>query len=442
MKRRNVLYGVCGGVAAALVLVCALSSSGKEAVRREVPVRFVKTHELRYFGETRIRTFPGEVRASDQVDLAFRVPGTLLELPVVRGQQVKRGDLIGVLDKRDYESSLAQARSELQSQEATLASMKTGRKEDVSALSAQLKAAKARHEEAKLSLNRYSSLLDSGAVSKADYDRIKSAHDVAREDVRVAEQNLAKSRAGSRAEDIDMQEARIAGLRAQVKAAEDALQDTELRAPFDGVIAEKFVDNFQAVQKDQKIVALQDLFALEVVVSIPAKVVLELDPSTTRNPGEIAEELSIRARFPALPDRDFSLCFKEATTRGNVQSQTYDVVFMLENPEDRVILPGMGLDVLIGMPCNGGGREGFPVATSMLEAGSGETQYVWKVERTDGRSTVRRTAVSLGGYVGDKAMVSGDLEEGDRIVAAGLSYLTEGDEVRLYVSPEERGKEQ
>lgn len=447
IKKRKLIYALCCCLVVAVVLGRVIGAAGRKQEVREIPIRTVKTYELHAVEGARIRTFPGEVRASEQVDLAFRVPGTLHELPISRGQQMKRGDLIAALDKRDYESTLAQVKSELKSQEAALASMRTGRREDVSAYSAQLSAAKVRLDEAKLSLDRYTSLLSSGVVSKADYDRVKAEHDVARENVRVAEQNLVKSRAGARTEDIDMQNARIAGLRAQVKAAEDALKDTELRAPFDGTIAEKFVDNYQSVQKDQKVVGLQDISGLEVVFSVPAKFMMEVNPNSdnTRSPAEVTGNLSIQAKFAALPDMLLPLHFKEVTTRGNVQAQTYDAVFVLENPDHRVILPGMGVDVLVGlpkMPDNGNGHTGFPVSASMLEAGSGEMHYVWKVAEENGRWRVHKTEVTLHGYIGEKAIVSGDLREGDRIVAAGFSYLSEGEEVRLYVSPENRRKEQ
>ena len=443
MERRKLIYAICGCLAAALIVGRVVGAANRKPEVREISTRTVKTYELHSIEGGRVRTFPGEVRASQQVDLAFRVPGTLYELPIIRGQQIKQGDLIAALDKRDYESALSQARSELKSQEAMLASMKTGRREDVSAYSAQLSAAKVRYDEARLSLNRYTSLLDSGVVSKADFDRVKAEHDIARENVRVAEQNLAKSKAGARTEDIDMQNSKIAGLRAQVKAAEDALEDTELRAPFEGVIAEKFVDNYQSVQKGQQIVGLQDISRLEVVFSVPAKLMMEVNPhsNNTRPLADVADGLSIHAKFAALPDQLFSLRFKEVTTRGNVQAQTYDAVFVLENPNRRVILPGMGVDVLVGMPDNGNAQSGFPVSVSMLETGSGATQYVWKVREEKERCAVCKIEVTLQGYMGDKAIISGDLQEGDRIVAAGFSYLSEGEEVRLYVSPENRGKE-
>jgi RND family efflux transporter MFP subunit len=59
-----------------------------------------------------IRSFPGEVRASDEADLAFRVSGRLVEFPANRGIRVKQGDLLARLDPADYQAAVDQAQAE------------------------------------------------------------------------------------------------------------------------------------------------------------------------------------------------------------------------------------------------------------------------------------------------------------------------------------------
>lgn len=388
--------------------------------------------ELRHSKERQIRIFPGEIRASDQVDLAFRVTGTLQELPVVRGQLLNAGDLVATLDRRDFESTLSRTKSELQSAEAQLAAMKKGaRREDISSFTAQVDAARAKYNEAKISLDRYSALLKAGAVSRADYDRVQALHDVARQELKVAEQNLAKGKAGSRSEEIDMQEARIRGLASQVKSAQDALDDTELRAPFDGTVAEKYVENFQAVQKDQSIIALQNISALEVVASIPGRLLLNLSPAQNRSAESSSDVYTAQARFSSLPDRLFDLRFKEVATKGNIQAQTYDVTLTMQKPDDLLILPGMGVDVLISVR-NGSARTDFPVPVSALGAGQGNTHFVWKVSGPEDRMTVSKADVKITGYLGDQCLISGDVAEGDRIVTVGVSYLQDEDSILPY----------
>ena len=54
--------------------------------------------------ELMIRSFPGEVQASDEANMAFRVSGKLIEFPAHRGIPVKQGDLLARLDPADYQA--------------------------------------------------------------------------------------------------------------------------------------------------------------------------------------------------------------------------------------------------------------------------------------------------------------------------------------------------
>ena len=420
---------------AVLLLFGALAACAGPMRSEARPVKMV---ELRRSDEHHVRVLPGEVRASEKVELSFRVAGTLQEIPVVRGSQVKAGDLIAVLDKRDFENNLQKAQSELQRAEAQLLAMRTGaRQEDVASLTAQVNAARTRYNEVKVTLDRHEALLKAGGISQAQYDAVKARHDIAREDLHVAEQNLHKGRSGSRSEEIEMQEALIRGLTTQVKATQDALDDAELRAPLDGTVAEIYVDNFQSVQRNQPIAVLQDLLTLEVVVSIPGKMALRLpqELERARNSGYSDEP---HARFPSLPDRLFNLHYKEASTKGNVQTQTYDVTFMMESPNDLLVLPGMSVDVLISSNHGEGMENGFAIPFSALTAGEGGLHHVWKVDERGGAMVVRKVDVTVTGYLGDLCVVSGDLVDGERIVGAGLSYLRDGDQVTPYTSPSQR----
>jgi RND family efflux transporter MFP subunit len=62
--------------------------------------------------ELMMRSFPGEVQASDEANLAFRVSGKLVEFPANRGIRVKQGDLLARLDESDYQAAVNQARAQ------------------------------------------------------------------------------------------------------------------------------------------------------------------------------------------------------------------------------------------------------------------------------------------------------------------------------------------
>ena len=200
----RVLYFLC------LVPVSAflLSSCGEQTQDVQPVVRPIKTMVLGVASSEFQRTFTARVRASDRVELAFQVPGKIIELPVKKGEQVEQGDLIGRLDPRDYKSNLQSAQAEF---DKALANFKRG-----------------------------DELVEKGFISRTDYDRLR-----ARRDVTAAELDKAKK----------------------------ALEDASLKAPFGGVVAQRFVENFTEVRAKQQIVSLQDTSLLELVVYVPEHIV-------------------------------------------------------------------------------------------------------------------------------------------------------------------------
>ena len=82
--------------------------SGAEASALPMPVEI--TQAVAY-SEARTRSFAGTVEALKTVDLAFQVSGQLVEFPVIAGDRVTTGDLIGQLDKADFQLALDRARA-------------------------------------------------------------------------------------------------------------------------------------------------------------------------------------------------------------------------------------------------------------------------------------------------------------------------------------------
>ncbi|NNF96890.1 MAG: efflux RND transporter periplasmic adaptor subunit, partial [Halobacteria archaeon] len=185
------------------VSFCLIGCSEKPQEVKQI-IRPVKTMVVGGASSEFQRTFTASVRASDRVELAFQVPGKLIELPVKKGQVVNQGDLIGRLDPRDYKSNM--------------------------------QSAQARYDKALANFKRGDELVEKGFISRTDYDRLS-----ARRDVTAAELDKAKK----------------------------AFDDTSLKAPFGGVVAQRFVENFTEVRAKQKIISLQDTSLLELVVYIP-----------------------------------------------------------------------------------------------------------------------------------------------------------------------------
>ncbi|MCU7959783.1 MAG: biotin/lipoyl-binding protein [gamma proteobacterium symbiont of Bathyaustriella thionipta] len=93
-----------------LLLLCAtmlLGACDKPAPETApVSSRLVKTFIIEDANGGNFRNFPATVEANRKADLAFRVPGTVAELLVREGQQVKAGDVLVQLDQTDFKITL------------------------------------------------------------------------------------------------------------------------------------------------------------------------------------------------------------------------------------------------------------------------------------------------------------------------------------------------
>jgi RND family efflux transporter MFP subunit len=83
---------------------------GEEAVEPPPVVKPVKTIAVTGFGEGEM-TFPASIEAGEKVLMSFRVSGRIIELPIREGQEIRKGQLIGRLDPKDYQIAVNEARA-------------------------------------------------------------------------------------------------------------------------------------------------------------------------------------------------------------------------------------------------------------------------------------------------------------------------------------------
>lgn len=107
--RTNLMMGVT--LIASLLLTACSSDQNDDAVVEKDIIRPVKLITIESTDAINIRRFPAELKASEEADLAFRVGGQLMQLNVVSGQRVKKGELLASLDPTDFklQVELAQA---------------------------------------------------------------------------------------------------------------------------------------------------------------------------------------------------------------------------------------------------------------------------------------------------------------------------------------------
>jgi RND family efflux transporter MFP subunit len=412
---------VLRGRAAIIVLMlflCVAGCSSSTATQSDV-VRPVKTLVVAAGEQPQVRSFPGRVEASKRVELAFQVPGLLTKFPVREGQSIAKGELIGQLRQDEFQARLTTLQGQLDQARAVLRALQAGeRPEERLRREAQVRAAEARLVNARADYERFARLLPSRAVAQADYDLAASAYRIAQEDHKAAIQLLQQASI-AREEDIDAKEAVVRGLEGRVVESSIQLNDTTLRAPYDGVIAQRFVEQGQNVQAKQAVVRFQDANELEIIVDVPENVIA----------GAIrtADILQMVAEISGAPGLQFPVHIKEVAQVADPTTQTFAVRVLMQAPTDLNILPGMTATVTVTY-CRAsilGNQILVPIA-AVYKDSAGE-QVVWVVGPDQ---KIARRAVKLGAARGGQLEIVEGLAPGDRVAVAGVTFLREGMQVR------------
>ena len=248
--------------------------------------------------------------------------------------------------------------------------------------------ARARFREAEQQFMRYKELYAKKQVSKADYDRYRAARDVAA---------------------------------AKLADARNALGDTTLRAPFDGVISKRYVENFYKVRAKEPIVNLQDISEIEILVDVPERFIAEI-----RDSGMV----ELKASFESLPGKQFALKVKEYSTQADPATQTYQVVLVMKRPDGANILPGMTCWVSATVrDVNGKMSSHLVVPAIAVMNAPGNKPCVWVYDEKAG--VVHKREVQVGPLEGSSNIViKSGLKPGEMVVIAGVTKLQEGMKVR------------
>jgi multidrug efflux system membrane fusion protein len=397
----------------ALSMIVLTAGCSAEKQTRSEAARPVKTMVVAAGNEPFVRTFPGKVEASKSVELAFQVPGLLVKLPVKEGQKVAKGEVIAQLRQDEFQARRKSIQGQLDQARATLSALQLGeRPEERLRREAQLRAAEAKLANAKTEFDRYARLVKTSAVSRSEYELAETAYRVAQEDQKAALQLVGKG-TGARKEDIDAQ-------LAQVRTIEGRLAEANIqRAPYDGVVAQRSVDEGQTIVANKPVVTFQNLDEIDVVADVPeAAIAAGIRSPAIRN---------MIAELSAVPGRQFPVRVKEVAQVADATTQTFPVRVVMRAPRGVTVLPGMTATIVATYqrPGTQGKRILVPISAVYKQA-SGD-QVAWVVGAYE---MISRRVVKMGAATGGDVEILSGLRPGDRVVVAGAPFLSEGMKVR------------
>lgn len=358
----------------------------------------------------------GALGAVATVLVSSQVSGQMLKIHADYNTEVNKGDILGEIDPLTFQNAVDAAAADLAVAEAnTLIHenlLRKARADLQGALSQQEGAHIATAKEqialglARKAVERKKSLSQSGSLSSVDFANAQAALDTAAQNVRAAE-SAEKTKAllaegeRSRLKSVEAAvahaHAQVAQKRATLKAAQTNLDLTKIRAPTNGVVIGRSIEEGQLVsttiQTQQTLFTVaQDLSEMQIKISVD-----EADIGKVR-PGQL-----VNFRVDSYPNREFSGRVKQVRLDAKpVQNVvTYEVVASAPNPE-RILLPGMTANARIVIDAREDAIK-VPVAALRFRPANSEgpaTAHVWTLD--EGR---RPRAVPVKTGLSDRQMV-------------------------------------
>jgi len=252
----------------------------------------------------------------------------------------------------------------------------------------QLKSVRAQFENADTEYQRALRLIKQDAISSSELEERKSKRDVNK---------------------------------SQLEIAEKALQDSVLVAPYSGAIAKVAIKKRQIIQAGEPAITILGKQGLEAKINLPSSIF-------ARAGAREKPATNSYLVLDAAPERQIPVIFKEASLEADEATQTYEVTFAFEAPENLIVLPGMNAVVWFKDPRKSSAnlsKSSVPLTAIGVD---GEQKFVWVVDKTSMK--VARRNVVIGAGVGVNLNITSGLESGEMIVAAGVSSLSEGMQVR------------
>ena len=348
MKKQIVVAGI---------LMAFLASSCQDKVEKKEFIRPVKLVEARSLKMIE-KSYPAVVAADEFSNLAFKMSGPLVSMPVDEGQQVKEGMVVAELDESDYRLDM--------------------------------EAKRASYQNALSQLDRAKILLTKNAVSIQEYES--------------AQTNYTNAKSA-------------------YELAQSTLEDTKLRAPFDGFIQKRFVENYQRVQPGQEVVRLINPKRIQIEFNIPETNIMYFNSPN-----------SLYVEFDTYKGKQFKARVKEYV-EASPDGSGVPVYLYIDDPEFNLdtykISVGFSCKVIVRIE-NHTDVSGVGVPLSAIVFNNKLNSKVVFVYNKDEENVRQCEVTDKGVIVGrDEVIVEGDLKPNDRVVFAGANKLIDGQKVKV-----------
>ena len=351
----------------AAVLVVLSGCDEEEDVVFESQIRSIKYMELDRRAGQQDRRIAGIVVAAQTTNVAFETTGQVVELLRETGDPVAKGDLLARLDPEPYALQVTQAENALAQAVANL-------------------------DDAQKKFDQTAKLRQQGYATQTAFDTADATLKSAKGAVGISE--------------------------SQLNLARRDLAKTDLRAPFDGVVARELVDVFEEVTGGQAVLAIQSTGEGKIEASLPETLINTVSLGT-----------DVMIAFPPLDGAEVTGEVTEISPLTG-DANAYPVEIRLRNSPPG-LRSGMSAEVVFSFASAGTGKAFVvPLTAVQPDPGPGAEAFVYVFDK--GTETLSQRTVTVANVKDNSLEIIGDLDEGEIIATAGISFLHDGMQVELF----------
>jgi len=386
--------------------------STAQALIRNVPAAFEVT---------------GTFIADETSDIAPPVAGRVMATPTNVGDFVKQGQAICELDHRDAQLRLEQARAQLNEATSALrqaqsrigwnaaAKFDATMVPEVAAARATYESALAQAKLAAADARRFENLVASGDVSRSSYEKARTQQETAEAQANAARQQYEAALNGARQGygAVETSQATLEAVRAQLAQAQKGLDDTTVRAPFDGYITARPVAAGEYVSSASKIATIVRMGFLKLQLQAPEQ-----------RAAHVRTGMPVVARVAAYPNREFSGKVTAINPSVDPSSRVFILEARFENP-GAALRPGMFATARVLLP--GGENAVFIPRRAVIRDKTTDSDQVFTIDHGAAHLHVVLTSDADG----DSIRIRSGLAGGESVATSGQSELFDGAQVQI-----------
>lgn len=341
-----------------------------------------------------------------QIDVSFRASGYINYIHKVRGVDdrlrnmqegdfLRKGTVLARIKQADYDAKVRE-------QEAALEETKLAEKR----LNASLAEGNIALTQAKNEFARASRLFEKNALTKPEYEDAAAKLEI--NDARVREA----------AAQISVNQASARRVRAALDQTRFAAQDCILRAPIDGILIKRNIEDGTLVSTGTVACTLADASSLKVSFGVPD---VKL--------GEMSMGKNVAVTLEAVPNRVFQGRVTDVAPVADPRSRVFNVEVTLPNPDRRLRI-GM-VASLVAQETPWRALPMVPLSAVVRSTTDPDGYEVFVAQSQGDKTIVQDRQVKVGDAVGAMITIVEGLQVGDEVITDGSTRVASGQEVRL-----------